>query len=289
MTHSEEIRRLQDATLSAISFTRDSISTLFRNDTIDQVDHTLMRLVSYLSNRSQTVSFLVSHGFVWDAEIVLRSCSEAAVKIWFICAAAEEERDRLANEFWGSLQTVHDHKRARKALVAAELFASNSRPDEAINLQSLANPEIFPGTDAAKKTRRAIEQRWSFQEIVAWLEKHSPADFPMRGATALAHGYGLQSHLIHADETALDLMLDRALRKPEELVLLEMAHVARIFSDQLSFWTFSALALRYLRGIVTPSGDNLWEVWREVHELTLPLQQRFAESQRAFYQKMAVG
>ena len=94
-----------------------------------------------------------------------------------------------------------------------------------------------------KSERKALEQKWSFSEIIRHLADSEIDGVNTKGIEALLYNYGLASQLIHADESALNFMEDRALRGPEERLLLERAHVCRMMSDQVALWYFSTLTL----------------------------------------------
>lgn len=279
---------MQDATLDAISTARDQIKNQFSIHADDEngVDHTLKRLFAYMSDRSQAISYLVSSNFVWDAEIILRSFYEATAKIWFICLTPPDKRDALVEEFWGSYASMHNHKRAHRASPAAELHKTHNRPDDEAIFALLMNRNFYDCGSGNRKDRKILEQKWSFAEIVKFLAENSPKDFDLRDAPGLLHMYGQQSHLIHADESALDLMLDRQLRPPEEHELLACSHVSRIFSDQVSLWTFSVLALRYRYDRRTKVGDGLLSKFEKTHDLMKPFKDRFNESQAEFYRNI---
>ncbi len=236
-----------------------------------------------MSDRSQAVSYLLSSNFVWDAEIVLRLFYEANAKIWFICLTEPDQRDALVEEFWGPYASMHNHKRAHRASLAAELCRHHDWPADEINLSALSDRSVFDFGEGNKNDRKALAHKWSFTEIIRFLANNSPRDFDLRDAPGLLHMYGQQSHLIHADESALDYMLDRKLRSPEELELLACAHASRILSDQSSLWTFSAMALRHLYNRETEIGGGLLAKYAKVHELAKPFFDRFNESQTEFY------
>jgi hypothetical protein len=74
-TKDDALRGLQEASLEALSLIREEVEVLFlhHGSTTPEIAPTLEMLFWYLSSRSQTVSFLVSWGYEWDAEIILRS------------------------------------------------------------------------------------------------------------------------------------------------------------------------------------------------------------------------
>jgi Family of unknown function (DUF5677) len=282
----EELNELQDATLEAVAAARDSVQALFvaHESTAGPVYATLKRLFAYMSERSQAVSFLLSAGYVWDAEIILRPLYETNARIWFICLApTEKDREGLVAEFWGEHAALHNRKRAARADAAASVARkNNSAGDESI-FALLTDDRLFTFSEANKGARRKIEQKWSFTEIVKFLAENAPDNFDMSAVTGMLHTYGLASHLIHADDAALDLMLDRKMREPDELIILSVAHVSRIFSDQASLWLFSALALAHRFGKRDSLNEKVIEKCGRVYKLVDPISKKFHASQAQFY------
>jgi hypothetical protein len=287
MIYADDLNSLQDATLASISATRDAIQARFsaHHSPEDPVDSTLRRLFAFLSDRSQAVSFLVSAGYVWDAEIILRSFYEANARIWFICLTSSDDRPALVEEFWGENAAIHNRKRAGRASAAVNTSRKYGNSGDEAVFAALMREDIFGFDEGNKQARKAIEQKWSFSEIVRFLEKNAPPDFDMGDIPALLHMYGQASHLIHADESALDLMLDRKMRAPEELEILSCAHVCRIFNDQASMWILSAMALEYRHGRDVLRDPNVAEKFAAVQGLTKPFTERFNASQAEFYSR----
>lgn len=286
--YASELNIIQDSVLEAITVCRDEIEQTFdsNSEEHDLTDHTLKRLFAYQSDRSQTISHLVSANYVWDAEIIMRSFYETHAKIWLICQTKPDERQSLVEEFWGDYAELHAYKKAQRAKLGAELFEQNSSLYDAEVYKALANDRVFDFHKGNKRERKLLEQKWSFTEILERLEQNSEDSFPLHGVSGLKHMYGQQSHLIHADESALDLMLDRRLRSPEEHELLICSHVCRLFSDQVSLWTCSTSALRHRYDLKTDKDSKRWKLWRQLHELTKPFNERFAESQKEFYERL---
>lgn len=194
-----------------------------------------------------------------------------------------KEREMLVSEFWTRYRAMHDHKRAGRSKKAANLAETFGKLIEQDIFDQLSNSEIFEIGAESKKVRKALEQKWSFNEIIGYLAKHSPPGLNLDGVEGLLHMYGMQSHLIHADEAALGLMLDRTQRKPEELLLLEQSHVCRIFSDQASLWYFSTKLLSHRYGGRTSISVELHDKWEELHNLIQYFTDGFSSSQEEFY------
>lgn len=282
-----EMNVIQDTVLEAITVCRDEIEELFASHTDEesQIDHTLKRLFAYQSDRSQTISFLVSANYWWDAEILMRSFYETHAKIWLICQAENNERQTLVDEFWIALGKVHSKQRADRAKPGADLLSKYGKREEADILNHLRDEKNFDFSTDNRAQRKRLEMKWSFFEILNVLEQKSGSSFPLFGVSALRHMYGQQSHLIHADESALDLMLDRRMRTVADLETLTCSHVCRILTDQVSLWTYSTSALRWRYQSKDDNSSKRWRLWRQVHTLTEPFSKRFGESQRNFYNK----
>jgi hypothetical protein len=283
-----DLNSVQAAALDAITAARNAIQGTFseQGDHQDLVDNTLMRLCAYLSDRSQAVSYLVSSGFAWDGEIILRSFYEVNAKIWLICLSAEDQRPALTEEFWGTLASIHNHKRAHRAAAAQELFRRQGKPDDEAVFSVLMQEDLFDRGQGNKQARKAIDQKWSFTEIIRFLAANPPEGFNLIDITGVLHMYGQASHLIHADDAALDLMLDRQLRSPEELKILASAHVCRIWSDLVSLWCFSSLTIGFRFDPKARIGAELRGQFSRFHELSRPFLDAFHKSQADFYARV---
>ncbi len=282
------IADVQDVFLRCVSRTRDEIAKTIGS--VEHPDHSIATLKSFfffIGGRSQSISFLLFNGYLWDAEIVLRSFYEANAKIWFICYRSPESRKLLIEEFWGDFAEMHNQKkisRSAKALDMANRFGSQT--DSEI-LSTFQREDIFSKSTENKAKRRELEGKWSFSEIIRYLENNSKDFSPLDGVAGLSHMYGMQSHLCHADDVALDLMYDHATRNSEENRLKDLSHVCRILSDVASLWLFSLEAMQFSLGIGFDRKSEVWSLWKELHSKTKPFKESFEQSQRAFYDSLA--
>ncbi|MDQ0455238.1 DUF5677 domain-containing protein [Rhizobium paknamense] len=285
MTEESPLRLLQEASLQAHAVIRDEIAGLFaRYGTLTpDVTQTLKRLFVYLSDRNQAVSFLVSWGYSWDAEIIMRSLYETSAKILFICLADDKEKPELLKEFWDKLGSIGNKRRARKAEFCAEILETDTVPTAIF--QALNDERVFDfGSTGNKAERKRLEQKWSFSEIIASLDGRVVDSKPLVGIKSMLHLYGMCSHLAHADSTALDLMTDRALRSKDELLHLEAGHISRILSDQVSLTWLCAEALRHHFKGEFDDKNRFYEAFQSTEKLAEPIQAAFNDSQRAFYE-----
>lgn len=266
----KDMNDLQELAIKAISVARDEIVQIFSENfsKSDIVDDTLDRMLRYMSARSQAISLLISSNYVWDAEIILRSFYETVAKIWYICCEPSQNRTDLVVEFWTVLAAANNHKRAHKAGFTANIFdKSDSKIDSEI-MNALTDRELFDFGSSNKAERRKIADKWSFSAIIERLAKSGAAGMDWSPAKGMLFMYGQQSHLIHADDAALDLMLDRKVRPEIELRALHKAHVARLFSDQVSLWFLTSVTLRFRFSLSIIASEDLLRVYSEFNELS---------------------
>jgi hypothetical protein len=290
MSDESPLRLLQEASLQAHAVIRDEIAGLFERygEITPDVTPTLRQLFWYLSARNQAVSFLVSWGYSWDAEIILRSFYETAAKILFVCFAEDKDKPDLIDEFWNKLGSINDRRRGRKAEFSAQMKETDN-VSTAI-FEALKDERLFDlDAKGNKAERKRLEQKWSFSEIIESLDGRVVDGKPLVGMKSVLHIYGVCSHLAHADSAAMDLMADRALRPKDELLHLEAGHISRILSDQVSLTWFCAEALRrHFKGEFFDT-KRFYEAFQKTAKLGEPLQAAFNDSQRAFYEGLYPG
>jgi hypothetical protein len=263
---------------------RDEIEGLFSRYGSDtsHVTSTVKMLSSYLMSRSQTTSFLISGGYCWDAEIILRAFYEAAAKVLFICFAEDNEKSSLADEYWHGFRPISDRRTGRKAAFAEQLFEKESV--SALVFNALQDKQLFElDSGPSPAERKRLEQKWSFSEIIETLERYALQGKPTKQIKSLLHIYGMASHLIHADHAAMELIVDRATRVPEERGIVQTAHAARMMTDQVALAWLCADAIRQHFHGQFIDAMALKTAYEETMRLSKPLQAAFEESQREFY------
>lgn len=276
---------LQDATLDALSNIRDEAVGLFESPQSPPTrpDYTLRLLFRYLMERCQTVSFLVSHRYAWDAEIILRSFYETAAKFLFIAYSPESSKHQLVDEFWDDLGVATNRKQSRKAMFNMALHHTQEDEIETAIFKAFQDEERFKvSSDKSKRERKAIEQKWSFSGMMDSLNELLPSKAKI-DSRVLLHSYGIASHLLHADHRALDLILDRSTRERSELKLLEAAQACRIFSDQVNLCFLCVIALKHHRRAELKDVKKLVTSVQQVSKLAEPHFDAFYESQRELY------
>lgn len=279
-----DLLKIQRHFENCVASARDAADSIFSGTDDNGVElQTLKSLFALMSARSQAAYYLVTSGYIWDAEIILRSFSEASSKIWFICYRNEDSRASLVAEFWDEYAQAHNNKKSARSKKAQLLALQYGSTTEHEIFSFLSRQDVFPHSDENKAKRRELEQKWSFTEILKYLDSDEQSFVPIRGISAYLHFYGMQSHLVHSDNVALDLMHDQNTRQQQERVLKEISHVCRIMSDLCSFWVFSLEALQYSQSIPWNRRAVYWEEWKEFHDLSKHAKDDFFASQEDFY------
>lgn len=202
----------------------------------------------YYSSRCQSTNILLQEWKLWDSDILMRSALECATRFLFVSVANGGERHLRIGEYAVLLNEIQDIKRSEKAKVATKnAVTADSR--------MLFGGAILDATKEAelrekwpRSKHKSLQQKWSFSEIARALEKINEPALNLSSYGSLLHSYGISSHLIHADQTAMDLMYDRASRDEEERVLLERAHFARLASGQTELFFLCWRAMEHATG-----------------------------------------
>jgi len=92
--------------------------------------------------------------------------------------------------------------------------------------------------------------------------------------------------LIHADQKAIDLVVDEIARPADERRLLRAVHFRRIMSDLISIWTFAYASFRYALGRSPNIPDVIKDNWENATTLGEPLSVAFHDSQKSFYDRV---
>lgn len=136
-----------------------------------------------------------------------------------------------------------------------------------------------------KTERKRLKQKWSFSEIVADLETRSIDGLPTVGIKGLLHLYGMQSHLIHADNKGLDLAIDEENRPPHERKIKLEAHLVRQMSDLVYLWVYCLTSIQHNFSCLEKNA-GLTQKLDEFRKHAAPFIARFHRSQDEFYKEV---
>jgi hypothetical protein len=155
-----------------------------------------------------------------------------------------------------------------------------SSKNEPLRQQRSCARWVFP--QPAKPKRTALTQKWSFSEMARVLRGFHRQEIDLRLFGSFLHTYAVSSHLIHADQTAMNLIWERRERPNQERDALVAAHAARLITEPVSLLFICWRALAFAVGV---SAEN-----EKVVRGLLALQRNadvyhkaFADSQRHYY------
>lgn len=197
----------------------------------------------------------------------------------------ESEQESLIEEFWEIIPIALDKRRARKAKIAEGGFPEGHPSRDVFRLLYDERMQHSP-RKMSRKERQLIDQSWSFSEILNRLQKISNKNKKDGDFLTFLHMYGMASHLAHADHAAMDLLLDRALRSEDELMILQSAYISRITSDIISLALFSSIEAHPLVGGDVSYINDMNICFSRHMALCDPINDLFNKSQEAFYREM---
>lgn len=242
----------------------------------------------YYSSRCQSVNLLLQEGKLWDCDIVMRAALECATRFLFVSIADTLERNLRIQEYAISLNEIEDLLRSEKAKIAAK-HASESE-----SAMLFGGAVLSPEREAELRAkwprakRKVLKQRWSFSEMSRALERFRDPTLDLTKYGSLLHSYGISSHLIHADKTAMNLMTDRATREPNERDLMERAHFARLAVQQTDLFFICWRAMERTFGSAKQH-RSLVEALLKLHEEADKYYHAFACSQMHLYESESHG
>lgn len=274
-----DLKEVQNLSLEIISACRDALDEQFRTpDLFDcsSVHEVTFKLMSFASGRSQCISFLLSNGFLFDSEIIVRSFYEAIFKVVFILVHPSKKPEELAKEFLGDFAEATMQGVKHRAAFSLSLARSMGTKNDQDIFDRLANDDISVTSNKAE--RRRLKQRWSFSEIAAVISQN------VDGSKAILHGYGMMSSICHADPVGLMLIEDDATRPGIEGQLRHASQAIRVMSDQAFLWY---LATYYVSNytqteLKTELFDDLFKRFNVASE---PVSAQFHSSQNGFYSR----
>jgi len=198
------------------------------------VTHNAKFFLPFINRRMQSLLILLEEDLVWDAEIIMRSVVEATIKYSFILSNTEKIEDR-SNEFWNDWAEVNSLEQSKRASLVLQLL--EGKKDIKEHLSSVILDEEHRKkleNNWANKKIRQLKSDWSYGNMVRTLSK----DIDLAPLIGLLHGYGMGSHLIHADETGIGIEAERLQRSSDEIKTFNTLHFQRILSDVIAFVYF---------------------------------------------------
>jgi len=236
----------------------------------------------FFSERCQSVNLLLQEGKLWDCDILMRSALECATRFLFVSVAEGDERVRRIEEYTYLLNEIEDLQRSEKTRTAA---AQAADPDSAMILGgAVLSPERLAELRQKwpKSKRAALQQKWSFSEMTRTLSNFHRNEIDLRAFGSFLHTYAVSSHLIHADQTAMNLIWERRERPAQERDALVVSHKARLIVEPVSILFICWRALAFAVG-VPAYNENAVRALLNLQKRSDVYHKAFADSQRAYY------
>lgn len=240
--------------------------------------------MSFYSTRCTSMNVLLQEWMLWDCDIIMRSALECATKFLYVSSATGAERDARLIECTISLNEIEDIMRSDKASKAAD---NSAKDHDSMLLRGAVLPEKRDKElreKWSKAKRQALKQKWSFSELVRELMKVNEKTLNLTGFDSFLHSYGLSSHLIHADQTAVNLHFDRLGRDDSDRELLECAHFARLAVEQTSLFFLCCRAMEHSLGVLHIPMKVVSDLL-ELQAASDIYHREFASSQEGLYNK----
>jgi hypothetical protein len=236
----------------------------------------------YYGERCQSLNLLLQDWKLWDSDILMRSATECATRFIFVSISEPTERTNRIEEYEVALNEIDDLQRSEKVKPAV---AASTDSDTAMLLGGVVLPSEREAELRARwpKTKRAqLKQKWSFSEMVRQLSEFHDEGIDLRHYKSLLHGYGISSHLIHADQTAINMFWDREGREPHIRKMQEQAHFARLATTQVSILFLCWRAIAFATGFDSKNPEPI-RCLMALNENAEVFHRAFAESQAHLY------
>lgn len=270
--------------LAVYSQVRDEIQLLF--EPAKEMDPAYANFAigqfHFYGERCQSVNLLLQEGKLWDCEILMRSALECATRFLFVSVAEGEERARRIEEYTHLLNEIEDLQRSEKTRAAAEQALN---PDYAMLLGGAVLSEerlAILRQKWPKPKRKALLQKWSFSEMARALTAVHQKEIDLRLFGGFLHTYAVSSHLIHADQTAMNLVWERRGRLLHERDALVSAHTARLISDPVSLLFICWRAFAFANDLPAKN-ETVVRALLDFQERTNTYHKTFTETQRGYY------
>lgn len=236
----------------------------------------------YYSERCQSLNLLLQDWKLWDCDIIMRAATECATRLIFVSIAPASERTNRIDEYEISLNEIDDLQRSErvKPAVAASTDVDTSMLLGGVILSPEREAELRARWPKAIRTQ--LKQKWSFSEMVKELSEFHNDRIDLRLYKSLLHGYGLSSHLIHADQTAINMFWDRLEREPRIRKLQEEAHFARLATTQVTMMLLCWRAIVFATGFDSKNQEPVKHLMA-LNKNADVFHKAFAESQAHMY------
>jgi hypothetical protein len=209
----------------------------------------LMRLNWHCVTLTQSCMELIWPGFVWQAEILVRSLLEATIKLIYI-TIDKLNIDQKIDEFQNIISDINQYKR-RKEIIEL-LDGVNFHNDVAEHAyQKIIDDDVEMKLN--QNERKKIIERWTFNSMTQEIDSYKIENFDK--LKYFKNYYSSTSHYTHVDIDCLNIIQDCDKRGEKENEALTLAHMGRELKDIYLFnvmRTYSLLRLFNIDKFILP-------------------------------------
>ncbi len=238
-------------------------------------------------HRSNAIYTLIESGCYWDAEILARPLLECTVRICFVCYSPKDIRKELIKEYFEDLYEINRLEQSEKAKKSRTIIPAEDRGK--ILLDGMVLPEEEEDLIRkkwTKKERRTLKQKWSFSEMIRVLDGWTKPYFDKNLFSSFVHSYGISSHLIHADESGIGVIIDRDQREEEEKKLMDQAHIHNLLDLTLVSSMLMATGLSISFNSKVKEVHSLVNEFNSMHAYTEPVVDKLVDKWKDMYKKL---
>lgn len=229
MPLSEDKKKISNAIIEKINLCNIELFAVIK-DKLNEIRE-IYPLVEFVISRLSTVTDLAINEQMWDAEIIYRAALEGAIKLVFITTADEQEKNIRIREYWTDLSEINSIKiseQAKKSIKARGMADPSILIFKPLVLDE--SQEAVLRSKWPRPKRHQLEQKWSFSEMIASISSGQEGQ-TFDGIVGLLHSYRMASHISHADETGVSIIMEREQRTADEKEIVKMAHFTRLLVD----------------------------------------------------------
>lgn len=237
--------------------------------------------------RSNAIYTLIESGCYWDAEIIARPLLECTVRMCFVCYSPQDIRKELIKEYFEDLYEINRLEQSEKAKKSRTIVPAEDRGK--ILLDGMVLPEDEEDVIRkkwTKKERRSLKQKWSFSEMIRVLDGWTKPHFDKNLFSAFVHSYGISSHLIHADESGIGVIIDRQQREEKEKELMNQAHIHNLLDLTLVSSMLMATGLSIALNSKVKEVHALVNEFNSIHAHKDPVVDKLVDKWKGMYKKL---
>ncbi|MCU9837870.1 hypothetical protein OEZ49_08830 [Ruegeria sp. WL0004] len=218
------------------------------------------------------------------AAILMRSAFEATMRAAYIATSAPDEASKLAQELAITLPKTQNYRLQKRAADVVSFSGAFSDNFAKVVFSRVEKDAKSAPSVLSKTERNALDQKWAFTRILPKVEKSLCSlgfNFPL---SPMLYDYGICSNYLHADGIGLGLEADQATRSATVALLKLDAEAVKIYQNMIACWVIVHVGILACSNSLSKFPLELLEMQSNFSKLANPISERFAGSQKEFYE-----